>query len=93
MSGHERFVNRKSSEYILPDGRFLREIGEGMMPRPHTGAESDMSPLQSPRARFVRRAAGPRPAVQPPRLRDAAQGIKAKRPRQQACPVRKQKEK
>jgi len=45
----------------LPDGRFLSEIGEGMMPRPDAGAESDMSPLQSPRTRFhlLRRGIAP----------------------------------
>jgi hypothetical protein len=68
LTGFERFVNRRSSEYILPDGRFLREIGEGMMPRPHAGAESDMSPHQSSRTRFC----SPRRGIAPGRFNATA---------------------
>jgi hypothetical protein len=45
----------------LPDGRFLREIGEGMTPRHSADAESDMSFRQSSRTRFrsLRRGIAP----------------------------------
>ena len=46
---------------FLPDGRFPREIGEGMTPRLYADAESDMSTRQTFRTRFRSRRCGVTP--------------------------------
>ena len=55
-----------------PDGRFLREIGEGMTPRLFVDAESDMSLRQSSRTRFRSPRRRITPGRSKARLRDPA---------------------
>ena len=69
-----------------PDGRFLREIGEGMTPRLSADAESDMSLRQSSRTRFRSSRRGVTPGRS--KVGVAIQRASAATdPRQQARPV------